>query len=145
LNDASFNSKKDNFYKENLIGLKNLRRPPNIIFTPDGERNFWLVKSSVQIRLPTISLTNPCFFVNGLFLSIPGSTQQNNSIPYFVFILINIFFKGLLNEFKFFSLLIKKKKKFKLKKKKKIFKKYKKLFNYKKRSHKKFKKKFHKI
>ena len=110
IKDDPFSLKKKIFYKENLIGLKNLRRPPNVIFTPDGERNFWLIKSSVQIRLPTISLTNPCFFVNGLFLSIPGSTQQINSIPYFVFILINIFFKGLLNELSLFFSLIKKKK-----------------------------------
>jgi ribosomal protein S2 len=146
LNNDFFNSKKNNFYKENLIGLKNLRRPPNVIFTPDGERNFWLVKSSVQIKLPTISLTNPCFFVNGLFLSIPGSTQQINSIPYFVFILINIFLKGLLNELRIFFILIKKNKKIKLKKKRKIFKKYKKLLNYKKKYQKKFnkRKKFNK-
>jgi ribosomal protein S2 len=137
-NNNILDIKKNNPYMENLIGLKNLRRPPNVIFTPDGERNLWVIKSSVQIRLPTVSLINPCFFVNGLFLSIPGSTQQINSIPYFVFILTNIFFKGLLKEFRFFFALIKKKTK--LKKKRKILKKYKIILYYKKNKNKKFNK-----
>jgi ribosomal protein S2 len=140
INKDNLLKKEEKFSQHNLLGLKNLRRPPNVVFTPDSERNFWLVKSSIQVRLPVISISNPCFFLNGMFLSIPGSTQRIISIPYFIFILINIFLRGLLLEFKLFFNLINKKKIFKEKSKK-----FKLISYYKTRFNKKIKKEYKKL
>ncbi len=85
-----------------LVGVKNLRRPPNVIFLPDGERNFWISKSSVQVRIPAVTIVDPNFYIHGIFLPIPGSTATTFSFSVIVFILLSIFVKGILNEFKHF-------------------------------------------
>lgn len=103
MNLSSYESIKE------LLGVKNLRRPPNIIFIPDGERSFWIAKSSVQVRIPAIAIVNPIYYTPGLFLPIPGSTSNTISLSIFVFILLSISIKGFCQELKEFYVLLQKK------------------------------------
>lgn len=133
---------------EQYLGLKGLRRIPNIVFIPDTERNFWTYKSTVRIRIPSISLVTPLFFVDGSILPVPGKPNNTTAFSALVFMLLSISLKGVLMELKKFFRVLKRihkfyqtKKRRRFFKKKFVFEKYLKKFKYYKKKKKYDKKK----